>query len=106
VRVGRCRVFSCRPLELSLAGGRKSIIFNRKETTMSKCKVKAGNECPANGRGSRRNNQGCLGACKECGDHLEEDGRQNTFCPTCDDECMEVASLELAEAILSGNSKR
>ena len=58
---------------------------------MSKCNVESGNECPANGRGSRSNNQGCLGACEECGEHLEEDGRQSVFCPACDQEDEEWA---------------
>lgn len=37
--------------------------------------------CPPNGTDSRGR---CLGACRECGEHLECTGRYTTYCPSCD----------------------
>ncbi len=43
-------------------------------------------ECPADGGDARGR---CLGACRECGEHLQATGRYTVYCPSCNccDEC-------------------
>jgi hypothetical protein len=48
-------------------------------------------ECHVGVRGARTT--GCLGACRECDAHLEQDGRETTFCPRCD-TCPECGTFD------------
>ncbi len=51
---------------------------------MAKCMTEEYSECPSNGTSS---NGRCLGACRECGEHLLSTGRYTTYCPSCDVCC-------------------